>query len=150
MIRTVLTLGSLLAPLLALAACATVPLAPPQADQEGKRFDPPAQDAGVLYVYRGAGLMASARRVDVGVAGGFHAELAMNTYFRLEGPPGPVHVECKTDNTAGRQIAMNAGEIHYAEVVMHAGVFGPSCSVEEVPSQRGQAAIMQSKRVTPH
>lgn len=144
MIRTVLTLGALLA----LAGCATVPLASPQADEEGKRFDPPGQGAGVLYIYR-TGWFASARTVDVGVPNGFHAKLALNTYFRLEGPPGPVEIDCKADNTAGNQFNINLGEIHYIEVVMHAGMLGPTCSVDEVPPQTGQAAIMKAKRVTP-
>jgi hypothetical protein len=143
--RTPLALGLLLA----LGACASVPLAPPQADQEGKRFDPPASGDGVVYVYR-SGWMALAKTVDVGIAGGFHAELAPNTYFRLEGPPGPVEIDCKSDNTAGQQVAVNAGDIRYVEVGMHAGLLGPSCSVAEVSPDQAQAAIMRSKRVTPH
>jgi hypothetical protein len=144
-VRTVLTMGSMLA----LAACATVPLAPPQADQEGKRFDPPGPGAGVIYVYR-TGWMASARTVEVGVPNGFHATLALNTYFRLEGPPGPVEIDCKADNTASNQVNIADGEIRYVEVAMNAGLLGPQCSVQETPPQQGQAAVMRAKRVTPH
>jgi hypothetical protein len=130
----------------AVSACATVPTAGPRADQEGKRFDPPAPGAGAVYVYR-SGWMALARTVEVGVAGGYHAQLASNTYFRLEGPPGPVDIVCKTDNTADRQIDIAPGEIRYVEVAMNAGVFGPRCSVEEVSPQQGQAAVLRAKRV---
>jgi hypothetical protein len=137
---------AVLALTLAAGACATVPMAGPQADQEGKRFDPPAHGAGAVYVYR-PGWMALAKTVDVGVAGGYHAKLASNTYFRLEGPPGPIDIVCKTDNTADRQIDIAPGEIRYVEVAMNAGMLGPRCSVEEVSPQQGQAAVLRSKRV---
>jgi hypothetical protein len=142
-IRTLLACASLLA----LGACASVPLASPQADQEGKHFDPPAQGAGVIYLYR-TGWMASAKTVQAGVAGGYHVALALNTYFRVEGPPGPVEIDCKADNTAGQQININPGDIHFVEIGMHAGLLGPTCSVAEVSPAQGQAAIMKSKRVT--
>ena len=134
--------------MLVLAACATAPMAGPQADQEGKRFDPPGQGAGAVYVYR-TGWMALARTVDVGVANGYHATLGPNTYFRLEGPPGPIDIMCKTDNTADRQINIAPGETRYVEVAMNAGLLGPSCSVNEVSINEGQAAVLRSKRVTP-
>ena len=79
-------LSSLL--LIALGACASVPMGSPQEDQEAKRFDQPAPDKGALYVYR-SGWMASARAIDVAIVGGSTAELATKTYLRLEGPPGP-------------------------------------------------------------
>lgn len=134
--------------MLALAACATVPTADPQADQEGKRFDPPAPGSGAVYVYR-PGWMALAKTVDVGVAGGYHAALASNTYLRLEGPPGPIDLMCKTDNTADRQINIASGETRYVEVAMTGGLWGPSCAIKEVSAQEGQAAVLRSKRVVP-
>ncbi|MBS0519654.1 MAG: hypothetical protein JSR90_13260 [Proteobacteria bacterium] len=135
--------------LLALGACASVPMAGPQANQEGKRFDPPATGSGAVYVYR-PGWMALARTADVGVAGGYHAELAPDTYFRLEGPPGPIDLVCKADNTAEQQIDVRSGEIRYVEVVMNAGLWGAQCSLREVAPNEGQSAVLRSKRVTPH
>lgn len=134
---------------LALGACASVPLASRQADEEGKRFDPPATGAGTIYVYRPGGVMAMARTADVGVAGGYHAELAPDTYFRLEGPPGPIDLVCKTTNIADQQVGITSGEIRYVEVVMSAGLWGPQCSLKEVAPGEGQPAILQARRVTP-
>ncbi|HTR87164.1 MAG TPA: hypothetical protein VMI56_21965 [Reyranella sp.] len=134
--------------LLPLGACATVPLASPQADQIGKEFTPPAQGSGALYVYR-SGYMALAKKVDVSIAGGAQAALAPNTYFRLEGPPGPIDISCRTDNTAGREVQIQPGETRYVEVAMNAGWLGPSCSVAEVPPEQGQAAVRNAKRVIP-
>ncbi len=99
----------LLTALLALGACAQVPLADPRADQEGKLFDPPAQEKGALYIYR-TGLLGIARPIDVAIAGGASAQLASNTYLRLEGPAGPVEVQCRVgDKTGGSQVEIRAG-----------------------------------------
>jgi hypothetical protein len=139
------TLSSLL--LLSLGACANVPLASPQDDQEAKRFDLPPPEKGALYVYR-QGWFGVARPVDVAIAGGAQAQLASNTYFRLEGPPGPVEVSCRTgDKSDSRQVEMAPGQTRYLEVAMRAGWWGPTCEVSEVPPQQGQAAVRAGKRV---
>ena len=46
--------------MLAIAACAGSPSAPPQADQQAKLFEPPQPAKGALYVYR-SGLMGAMR-----------------------------------------------------------------------------------------
>src|SRR5262245_65825209 len=80
--------------LLLLGACGASPSAPQQADQEAKQFPPPAPDKGALYVYRSS-WFGAASALDVGVVGGATAQLAPNTFIRIEGPPGPVEVDCK-------------------------------------------------------
>lgn len=136
------------ATLLAAGGCAQVPLADPQQDADAKRFAGPGQDNGALYVYR-SGLMGFTRPIDVSIAGGVHAELAPDTYLRLEGPPGPVDLSCRVgDNHGGQEIAIVSGQTRYVEVVMTTGLWAPGCRVAEVPPDRGQAAVRQSKRVT--
>ena len=134
--------------MLVLAACASVPTADPQADQEGKRFGPPAQGMAAVYIYR-PGWMALAKTVDVGVPGGHQALLASNTYFRLDTQPGATAIVCKTDNTAERRIVVAAGETRYVEVAMNGGFWGPRCSIDEVSASEGQAAVLRGKRVMP-
>ena len=142
--------GLTLAMLLGLAACASVPLADSQADHEGKNFDPPARDSGALYVYR-SGWFALARKVEVSLAGGARAELGPNTYFRVEGPPGPIDLNCQIDNAnpAGRELSIAPGETRFVQIEMVAGWMGPRCAVSEVPADQGQAAVRGSKRVLP-
>lgn len=142
--------GVALAMFLALGACATVPLADPQADQIGKQFEPPAQDSGALYVYR-SGWFGLAKSVGVSLAGGAHAELAPNTYFRVEGPPGPIDVHCVIDNdsSASREVRIAPGETRFVEIVMRSGWLGPICAIAEVPPDQGQSAVRGSKRVLP-
>jgi len=133
--------------LLAVTACANVPLAAPQEDVDAKRFEQPARDNGALYVYR-SGLMGFARPIDISIAGGVSAELASNTYLRLEGPPGPVDLACKVgDKQGGQQIVIESGRTLYAEVSMKVGLALPGCVVAEVPPDQGQAAVRNARRV---
>jgi hypothetical protein len=133
--------------LLAVSACANVPLADRQQDAEAKRFDLPARDSGALYVYR-PGYMGLARPIDVSIAGGVTAELASNTYMRLEGPPGPVDLSCRIgDQQGGQQLTLEPGQTRYVEVSMKVGLMMPGCSVTEVSPDQGQAAVRNARRV---
>jgi hypothetical protein len=141
--------NALLAAVLLAAGCAQVPMADPQADQMAKAFPPPEPGKGALYVYR-SGIMGVARPIDVAVVGGATAQLATNTYLRLEGPPGPVEVDCKVgDKTGAGQVQIAEGSTRYVEVSMKVGVLLPGCEVVEVSPDQGQAAVRGSRRVAP-
>ena len=145
MIRKVLTVAALLA----VAGCAQVPMAEPQADQMAKAFPTPEPGRGALYIYR-SGIMGFARPIDVQVVGGATASLGTNTYLRLEGPPGPIEVDCKVgDKTGAAQLEVREGRTRYVEVSMKVGLLLPGCEVAEVPPEQGQAAVRGSRRVAP-
>jgi hypothetical protein len=142
-LRTSLSLSLLFAA----AACARVPLADPQQDAEAKRFDQPGRDSGALYVYR-SGLMGLARPIEVGVVGGYSADLASNTYLRLDGPPGPVDLSCQIgDKKGGQEVNIEAGRTRYVEVSMKVGMVMPGCELVEVSPDQGQAAVRNAQRV---
>ena len=144
-----LSIGLPLLPLLVLGACASGPAAPQPADQEAKRFDRPAPDKGALYVYR-PGWMGLATTIDVAIVGGTNAQLGSNTYIRLEGPPGPVEIDCKIgDKTAARQVEIQDGQTRFVEVSVKVGWWTPGCEIAEVPTDQGQAAVLASKRIAP-
>lgn len=132
---------------LVLAGCAQVPMADPQADQMAKAFPQPAPGKGALYVYR-TGYMGIARPIDVQVVGGRTAQLANNTYLRLEGPPGPIEVDCKVgDRTGAGQVVIDEGRTRFVEVSMTVLSVLPGCAVAEVAPDQGQVAVRGSKRV---
>ena len=138
---------ALIAVALILPGCAQVPMADPQADQTAKAFPPPEPGKGALYVYR-SGYMGIARPIDVQVVGGRTAQLASNTFLRLEGPPGPIEVDCKVgDKTGAGQVQIDEGRTRYVEVSMKIGALLPGCEVAEVAAGQGQAAVRGSKRV---
>jgi hypothetical protein len=139
--------NALIAVALLAAGCAQAPLANPQADQMAKAFPPPEPGRGALYVYR-SGVMGIVRPIDVAIVGGANAQLAYNTYFRLEGPPGPVEIDCKVgDKTGAGQVQIGEGRTRYVEVSMKVGMLLPGCEVAEVPPEQGQAAVRGSRRV---
>lgn len=138
---------ALIAAALTLAGCAQVPMADPQADQTAKAFPPPAPGKGALYVYRSS-YMGLARPIDVQVVGGRTAQLGSNTYLRLEGPPGPIEIDCRIgDKTGAGQVLIDDGQTRFVEVSMTVLSMLPGCQVAAVPSDQGQAAVQRAKRV---
>jgi len=138
---------ALIAVALAVSGCAQVPMADPQADQMAKAFPQPEPGKGALYVYR-TGYMGVARPIDVQVVGGRTAQLASNTYLRLEGPPGPIEIDCKLgDKTGAGQVQIEEGRTRYVEVSMTVLSVLPGCQVATVPPDQGQAAVRGSKRI---
>ena len=135
--------------LLSLAACANGPVAGPQDDQQAKLFEQPARDKGALYVYRHE-LMGFTHPIDVAIAGGASAQLPINTYLRLEGPPGPIEVDCKMgDNQGAAQIEIAEGRTRYVEVSTTTGLWSSGCKLREVAPDVGQAGVRGSRRVEP-
>lgn len=133
--------------LLSLAACGGSPRMGVQQDQEAKEFLAPPPGRGALYVYRKE-LMAAARPIDVGIVGGATARLGVNNYLRIEGPPGPVEIDCKIgDNTGALQAQIADGQTTFVEVSTRIGLMLPGCAVAEVSPAEGQAAVRGSRRV---
>lgn len=135
--------------LLLLAGCGASPSAPQQADLEAKQFPPPAPDRGALYVYRSS-WYGAAKALDIGVVGGATAQLAPNTFIRVEGPPGPVEVGCKVGDKSGTgQVQVTDGQTRFVEVSMTIGWWTPGCEVAEVPPDQGRAAVLAGRRLEP-
>jgi hypothetical protein len=139
--------GLTLTLLLTLGACASVPMADPQADQTGKQFDRPDAGRGAVYIYR-TGLFGVARSLDVGITNGVNAKLASNTYLRVDGPAGPIEIGCAAgDYRKSTQVNITPGRVSFVEASMTVGLWGPHCDVAEVSPDQGEAAVRSSKRV---
>ena len=133
-------LGLPLSVLLVVGACAGSPSAPPQADQQAKRFDQPPPDKGALYVYR-SGLLGMTRPIDVSPGG------------RSVGPARLQHLHPRRRATgAGRdrlqgrrqhgngQVQIDGGQTRFVEVTMSRWLADAGCEVAEVSPDQGQAA----------
>jgi hypothetical protein len=132
------------------AACGASPSAPQQADQDAKQFPPPAPEKGALYVFRSSGFYGAAQALDIGIPGGASVALAPNTFIRVEGPPGPVEVNCKVrDQSGAGQVQVGDGQTRFVEVTMTLGWWTPGCEVAEVPADRGRIAVLAGRRLEP-
>jgi hypothetical protein len=133
--------------LLASGCASPSPTADPRADQMAKGFPQPQPGKGALYVYR-SGLMGFARPIDVQIVGGAIASLPHNGYIRLEGPPGPIEIDCKVgDKTNAGQVEIGEGRTRFVEVSMKVTALMPGCEVAEVPPEQGRHAVLSGQRV---
>lgn len=144
----------LVLPLLLLAgACASVPMASPQEDQLGKRFEPPPPDKAAIYLYR-EGIMGALVPVDVtvqaahgsGGGGGLDVSLVPDTWVRIQGEPGPIEVRCARDQAPGQRLDMRPGETRYVEVSYKLALWGTTCAVQEVSELTGQRGVAGGRR----
>ena len=92
-------LGCLLAASFLLGACASVPLAGPAADSDGKRFDPPPPGQSALYLYRSSVIGSEAvfslaeNQQPIGT-------LANRTWIRVDVVPGRHVINCSVPSYA--------------------------------------------------
>jgi len=132
--------------LLALAGCASVPMASGDLDAEGKRFGQPPAGKAALYLYRES-IFGAAMTVNVTMGQRALGALAPDTWFAIDVEPGQYDIRCNAGEGADSKIvAIAAGEIRYVEVAMRVGVMAPRCAVFEVAAAQGQKAVMGGKR----
>ncbi len=96
---TVRALGCLLTASALLAGCASVPMAGPGADAEGKRYDPPAPGYAVLYLYRNS-LLGSEVAFSLADNQQPIGSLAEKTWIRVEVAPGQHVITCSAPSYA--------------------------------------------------
>jgi hypothetical protein len=136
----------MLAPLLVLAGCASVPMETAQEDARGKQFTPPPSDKGSLYVYR-RGFMGATVVIPVTIAGSLRTELAPDTWVWLQGAPASIDIKCTgTDGGADMAVNVGPGETRFVEVAFRPGLLGSRCTLLEVPAAQGQAAVLAGRR----
>ena len=136
----------MLATLLALAGCATVPLESAQEEAKGKQFIPPPPDKGSLYIYR-RGFMGAVVNIPIAIAGSMQTELAQNTWVWLQGAPGTIDIKC-TGSEGGADLAVNVGpgETRFVELAFRPGLLGGRCALTEVPAAEGRGAVLAGHR----
>lgn len=132
-----------------LGACASVPMAEPGADAEGKRFEPPPPGEATLYLYRSSflgsetvfELFDNAQRIGA---------LADRTWVRLDVAPGMHTVACGSPSGGlppGNPIDVRPGDMRFLEIEVSPGPpFNPRCSATEVSEAKGRAGVTGGAR----
>jgi hypothetical protein len=118
-------------------------------DTAAKLFPEPTPSRAALYIYR-SGQYAWAWPVDVAVVGAVKTPLPVDTFVRVEVPPGPNEVYCITNALPDRRRTQLAPDhVRYFQVTVNRGEWGPFCLVAEVAPEVGQAAVRGSRRIQP-
>lgn len=152
--RNVRAFGCLAAAALMLGACATVPMAGPTADADGKRFDPPPPGQASLYLYRNS-IVGSEAVFSLADNQQPIGSLANRTWIRTDVVPGRHVVTCSIPSYApltqppaqAATVDLAPGEIRFLEVDVWPGLpLNPRCVATEVPADKGRAAVTDGNR----
>lgn len=137
-----------------LTGCASVPMAGPGADAEGKRFDPPPPGQSVLYLYRNS-LLGSEVAFTLADNQQPIGSLADKTWIRVEVPPGQHVITCAAPSHApltqtpaqAATVDVAPGETRFFEVDVWPGLpLNPRCKATEVSADQGRAGVTGGNR----
>ena len=118
-------------------------------DARAKTFADPPPSLSAVYIYRLNGY-AWAWPVNISVVGAVKTPLPIDTFVRVDVPPGPNEVYCITNALPDRRrTELVAERVRYFQVTVNRGEWGPFCLVAEVAPEVGQAAIRSSRRIQP-
>lgn len=133
-----------LLPLAVLAGCATVPMAPLEADTQAKSFVvPPGKSS--IYVYRnesfGGGIPMTVL-LDGKIAG----QTGPQTYFLFEVAPGPHEVSSIAENTSTIKVTTQAGRAYFLWQEVKMGMWMARTQLQEVAPANGRKGVGECKR----
>lgn len=144
-----------LAGFLAVAACA-LPMADPQSDAVGKRFEPPPAGQGAIYIYRDSKTpldRTSRFRTFVQPANGERRKLGVlddDTWFRVDLPPGNYYAGClggDSGHYSQEYVMLGAGEIAFVRIGAFPGRWVANCQAFSIPGASGREGVLKGKRV---
>lgn len=131
---------------LLLSACASVPMAPRDADAAGKTFAPPPPGSATLYLYRES-IFGAAYSLALSVGQRNLGSLAADTWFRIDVEPGTYDIRCTTPEASdSKSFQIASGETRFVEAAIRMGFVAPRCAVFEVAPEKGRSAVVRGKR----
>jgi len=136
-----IALGILLG--LLLTGCATVPMAPPDADSQAKNFAT-KPDKSSIYVYRNESF-GGAARMTVSLDGKVAGQSGPQTYFLWEVDPGPHEIASHAENVETLQITAEAGKAYYVWQEAKVGVWGARSRLHLMDERAGRKAVAECK-----
>lgn len=126
------------------SACASVPLAPPDADAKAKLFEPPPAGQANLYVFRDESF-GGAVRMSVNLDGAALGDTAAKTYLYTPIPAGAHTVVSKAENDSSVVIEARPGATYFLWQEVKMGVWTARTALQEVQEERGRAGVMECK-----
>ncbi|MCL2656568.1 MAG: DUF2846 domain-containing protein [Betaproteobacteria bacterium] len=143
-------------PIFALAAsllitgCASVNMAPQEASDKAKRFDPPSEGNAGVYIYRNS-FVGKALKKDLWVDGKCIGESAPNVFFHTEVKGGETH---KIDTASefspnSLELMFETGKNYFIRQFIKIGVFVGGADLEQVSEEKGKADIAELNMAQP-
>lgn len=130
---------------LALTACASVPMAPPDSDRVAKAFAT-APDKANLYVYRNEHLGATIR-LPVLIDGVSAGNTAAMTYIYRQLEPGSHVLTSKGENDATLAVDLQPGQNYFVWQEVKVGMWSARTQLHLVDTAKGEAGVGESQRV---
>lgn len=141
------TAGTLFTVFLALlgAGCASVPLAPADADLKAKEFQT-EQGRATLYVYREPRMHGVLHETQLHLNGRLCAALASGTYVFFSLPPGEYTLTSLTEKVATLNLKLGTDELYFVEQRLHSGGWArPPTELKLVSDEIGQKQVLRCK-----
>ncbi|BFI96499.1 MAG: DUF2846 domain-containing protein [Rhodanobacter sp.] len=135
----------MLAGVLVVSGCASVPMASQSADAQAKLFAPSA-DKATVYIYRNEEFGAAVK-MPVLIDNMSVGDTAAKTYIEKQLPPGPHTITSKSEKDASLTINMLAGQIYYVWQEVKMGMWAAGSALHVVDADKGQAGVRESKLV---
>jgi hypothetical protein len=130
---------------LAMAGCATVPMATPEMDAKMKAFPPPEEGKAGLYIFRDSS-MATAIVDDISLDGTVIGRLAINTFMYRNIEPGPHELSIPTEFARYKiDLTAEAGKHHYVRYYMRVGLIRANGALKTVEPSEAQKRILKCK-----
>src|SRR5258708_1349875 len=126
------------------SGCASVPLAPPQADLPAKRFDPPAVGMANLYVYRNESF-GGAVCPSVVLDGALLGDTAAKTYLFTPIAPGTHTVVSKAEDDSTAVIDARAGSSYFLWQEVKMGIWSARSALQQMEEEKGRAGVRECK-----
>ena len=125
------------------AGCASVPMAPIEADAAAKRFEATPGKAN-LYVYRNENF-GGAVKMSVVLDGAMLGDTAAMTYLFTPVERGHHQVTSKTENDSDVEFDAEEGKTYFLWQEVKMGVWTARSALHPVQEQEGRAAVLQCK-----
>jgi len=127
------------------AGCATVPMAPPEADARAKTFAVEPGKANI-YVYRnefiGAGIPMT-----VALNGKVMGQTGPKTYFFWQVDPGRYEIQSIAENTSTVALDAQAGRSYFVWQEVKAGLWMARSALQVVDEATGRKGVQECKLI---
>ena len=137
-------IGLLLAMVVLVSGCASVPMASLEDDAKAKLFSA-RPDKSTIYVYRNESF-GGAIVMTVSLNGKVAGQTGPQTYFVWEADPGSHEIASHTENVSTLKLTTEAGKTYYVWQEVKMGAFMARSLLQQVDEETGRKGVLECKR----